>query len=536
MEDIDSDVKNRTRNRSSKASLYTVQKFKRQGTSSFERAFGFLSKVPWEKISIWAIFLFLFWTLRDFFTLILLTFVFTYIANTLVRFLSNRLRVDRRSLTVLLFIAFLGLFLGPGQWFANRVIEQGRPLAREAAGFIQELSKDDVPENGSSSTTPSSGDEETSDQDQQAERFPEEGGKKKRESTSSDAGQPNSQPSSTETSDENKRTTPETTGKADASPQNLQWKIRELQYRIESLNRKINNLQSPESNQSGGTRGTHRAEKRLQQVREVPEQIRDFVNDIIRQNLGSDWLAWIQNRGLYDNFLVEIHQLWKSSIPYITQFTNVVLVNVGNFLFTFLLALLFSFLIVFDIPRLQERLSQFEKGRLRDFYREIAPSLANFGTIMGRTLQAQAMIAVVNTVLTIAGIYIMSLLTGIDFTPYLAVLTIIVFVCSFVPVLGVIISTIPIGLIALTKGGIWPLIAVVILIMVIHGIEAYILNPNIYGVHLRMHPLLVLIVLLVAEHFFGLWGLVLGVPVSVYLLDIVIQQATPEELFYQPEN
>lgn len=481
-----------------------------KGLSSFERAFGFLSKVPWEKVSIWTIFLFLFWTLRDFFTLILLTFVFSYITNSIVSTFSGRLKVDRRSLTILIYVLFLGLFLGPGQWFANRVVEQGRPLAQDAATFIRKLGEEQ--EEG---TLPRETPSDESSEEEAAESVPDDGP----DPSAGKNGTP--RPDSSKVGPQGQN----------SESERVTWRIRELQYRIQALNEEIDTIKNRTNEERSP--GPTVSERSLKRTEDVPDHIRNFVNDILRKNIGSDWMNWVQNRGLYDYFLVEVHQIWKNGIPHITQYANIILVNLGNFLFTFLLAILFSFLIVFDIPNLKERLSQFEEGRLRDFYLEIAPSLANFGTVMGRTLQAQAMIAVLNTILTMSGIYLMSLATGIDFIRYLAVLTIIVFVCSFVPVLGVIISTIPIGLIALVKGGIWPLIGVIVLILAIHAIETYILNPNIYGVHLRMHPLVVLIVLLVAEHFFGLWGLVLGVPVSVYLLDIVIQQTTPEELFYQ---
>jgi predicted PurR-regulated permease PerM len=55
-----------------------------------------------------------------------------------------------------------------------------------------------------------------------------------------------------------------------------------------------------------------------------------------------------------------------------------------------------------------------------------------------------------------------------------------------------------------------------------HFIESNILNPRIVGHVLHLHPVLVLVVLLVAEHFFGVWGLLLGMPVAVYVISHVI--------------
>ena len=59
-------------------------------------------------------------------------------------------------------------------------------------------------------------------------------------------------------------------------------------------------------------------------------------------------------------------------------------------------------------------------------------------------------------------------------------------------------------------------------VLIIHFIETTLLNPKIMGDMLKLHPLLVLVILVVGEHFFGVWGLLLGVPVCVYIFRFVI--------------
>ena len=56
----------------------------------------------------------------------------------------------------------------------------------------------------------------------------------------------------------------------------------------------------------------------------------------------------------------------------------------------------------------------------------------------------------------------------------------------------------------------------------IRVIEAYVLNPIIYGRHMRLNPVLALIILYVGYHAFGLWGMLLGVPVARYFIHDVI--------------
>lgn len=88
---------------------------------------------------------------------------------------------------------------------------------------------------------------------------------------------------------------------------------------------------------------------------------------------------------------------------------------------------------------------------------------------------------------------------------------------------GCIISTFPIGFVALTEYGFIKLALVILMVFGVHVVEAYGLNPAIYSAHLRLHPLLVLTVLVIAEHSMGVWGLLLAVPMTVFALDYCIR-------------
>lgn len=181
---------------------------------------------------------------------------------------------------------------------------------------------------------------------------------------------------------------------------------------------------------------------------------------------------------------------------------------------TVLLSLLFSFLIVLDLTRLTYELKRLEHSRLHDFYHESAEPVVRFASVLARAFRAQAMIAVTNTVLTLIGFWILGLKNSL-------LLGTIVFFFSFIPVLGVFISTTPAVLVALNQGGLKLAILIIVLVTIIHLIEAYVLNPMIYGHHLKLNPVIVLIILFVGHHFFGLWGMLLGVPVTYYVLHYV---------------
>ena len=55
------------------------------------------------------------------------------------------------------------------------------------------------------------------------------------------------------------------------------------------------------------------------------------------------------------------------------------------------------------------------------------------------------------------------------------------------------------------------------MIAIVHIVEAYILNPRIVSAVLKINPILTLIILYIGYSLFGVWGVLLGVPVSVYI-------------------
>ena len=84
-------------------------------------------------------------------------------------------------------------------------------------------------------------------------------------------------------------------------------------------------------------------------------------------------------------------------------------------------------------------------------------------------------------------------------------------------------STLPAALFAFKAGGITLVLWLVVMVLLVHAVEAYMLNPIIYGRHMKMHPVAIIVILLVGEHLFGIWGLLLGVPMAAFVWTYVIQ-------------
>ena len=64
---------------------------------------------------------------------------------------------------------------------------------------------------------------------------------------------------------------------------------------------------------------------------------------------------------------------------------------------TILLGLLFSYLILIDLGRIKRGIGRLKNSRVGDFYEEAAQPIVRFGILVGRAIEAQASIPLVNT-------------------------------------------------------------------------------------------------------------------------------------------
>ena len=154
------------------------------------------------------------------------------------------------------------------------------------------------------------------------------------------------------------------------------------------------------------------------------------------------------------------------------------------------------------------------RERIMGFFRSLVfpEARRSFDLLMARidrglsgVVRGQMLICLVNGVLSAIGFWLFDL-------KYWPILSILAGVMSLVPIFGSILSSIPIVAIALTQSfGV--AVEVLLWIVGIHQLEANLLNPKIIGDQAKIHPVLVVFSLLVGEHFFGLSGALLAVPV-----------------------
>ncbi|WP_313799261.1 AI-2E family transporter [Cytobacillus sp.] len=188
--------------------------------------------------------------------------------------------------------------------------------------------------------------------------------------------------------------------------------------------------------------------------------------------------------------------------------------GVSNIAIQVMLSLILSLFFLLEKTRLIEFTAKFKNSKIAPFYNEIEFFAKKFVLTFGKVIEAQFIIALVNCVLTTLALWIMGF-------PQLMGLSILIFLLGLIPVAGVIISLIPLCTIAYTLGGFIKVIYILIVIMIIHAIEAYILNPKLMSAKTDLPVFYTFIVLIFGEHFFGVWGLIVGIPVFVFLLDVL---------------
>lgn len=179
-----------------------------------------------------------------------------------------------------------------------------------------------------------------------------------------------------------------------------------------------------------------------------------------------------------------------------------------------MIALILSIFFLLEKPRLKEFTSKFKDSKIAPFYFEVEYFAQKFIRTFGKVIEAQFIIAIVNTILSVIALMIMGF-------PQIFGLGIMIFFLGLIPVAGVIISLIPLMLIAFTIGGLLKVVYVVIAIMIIHAIEAYILNPKLMSSKTDLPVFYTFVVLIFSQNLFGVWGLIVGIPIFVFLLDVL---------------
>lgn len=212
---------------------------------------------------------------------------------------------------------------------------------------------------------------------------------------------------------------------------------------------------------------------------------------------------------LAKDLLKEIADYFAAQSTHILSQMQSIITGLIRFIFEFFLVLMISAFILSDTERIKRFLFRLVATEDRSRFDNL---LSRIDTGLSGVVRGQLIICLINGVLTLIGLLLLKI-------KFAFVLATIAGVLSFVPIFGSIISTLPIVIVALTSGPL-PALLSLMWIVAIHALEANLLNPKILGNSAKIHPVLVVLALIAGEHYFGIAGAVLAVPVASIMLTL----------------
>ncbi len=258
----------------------------------------------------------------------------------------------------------------------------------------------------------------------------------------------------------------------------------------------------------------------IQELSDLPKQfpfVKDQVDQVRAQlqeirNLNQDVVGTINRITTEQNYGLLVNVLGNLKI-------------FGSAVAQLLLALLLSFVFIVDRAKIVSYFEAIKGGNFSFLYREYANIFGKIGRAFGMIFKAQAVISMVNTLLTAASLFVIGQVYGFladkGGFPYLFTLSIVVFILGFVPVVGFLVSSIPLIVVGALYGGLNMVLLVVAMVAVVHAVEAYFLNPRIVSSYAQIPVSLSFLILFVSQHAFGMVGLLVGVPLYYLAVDLL---------------
>lgn len=182
--------------------------------------------------------------------------------------------------------------------------------------------------------------------------------------------------------------------------------------------------------------------------------------------------------------------------------------NAANFVFGLVLVLVFTFFFMLHFREMTETVKRYipaaHRERALDIIGRIDGTMANF-------FRGRLMVCVIAGIVYVVGLR----LSGIDFW---LLIGLVGGVMSFIPILGVILPMIPACAFALLTGNPWAsLLGVLLTFSVVQWVVEPVANTLILSRQVKMHPVTIMLALLIGGTLFGVFGLLLSVPLTAII-------------------
>jgi predicted PurR-regulated permease PerM len=226
----------------------------------------------------------------------------------------------------------------------------------------------------------------------------------------------------------------------------------------------------------------------------VPQPISRDVEDV---NFEEFDLAAVIN-----NFIESLTENLQSILLGFLNYGQIIVFTVVTSIFQTFITLMIAAFIIID----HEKILAFYLGLFPTrFANNIELFMQKQDAGLTGVVRGQMIICLVNGTLTGIGLFVLDV-------KFALTLSLVATVCSIIPIFGVIISSVPIILMAITNSFFTALLALG-WIVIIHFIEGNILNPKIIGKSAEIHPVLVILALMAGQNAYGIFGALIAVPI-----------------------
>lgn len=240
----------------------------------------------------------------------------------------------------------------------------------------------------------------------------------------------------------------------------------------------------------------------IRQLYFIRKQVMHFNPDDYKDILDNRILALIQQTNLsgYLNQSGAVLVKWLIKIQQLSV----------DILIAFVLSLLF----MIEQDQLVNFVRKIENSKISFIYKYYKYLGKKFLNSFGKIMEVQAILSLVNAVLASISFAFIGFdnILGLGF---------MMFMLGLIPIAGLLIALIPLLIIAFNIGGVTKIIYVLIILGILHLLEGYILKPKLMSMSVNLPVFFVFVVLIFSEHFMGVWGLIIGIPLFVFLLDIL---------------
>jgi predicted PurR-regulated permease PerM len=213
-----------------------------------------------------------------------------------------------------------------------------------------------------------------------------------------------------------------------------------------------------------------------------------------------------------------LEKLSNNLVKYLSQHRSVVegtVLTGGRILVELLAGVVLCFFISFFLIKDGDRIWAWLTGGLAAERKRRAD--------LGARAAWQAVVYYVRGTVAVAAIH--SVVMGITLTimnaPLVAPLALFMFVAAFVPLVGVLIAGTLATLIVLASKGLFAALILVGVMIVMNQLEGHLLQPQVVGKMVRLHPLAVILVLSVAGVTAGIAGAVVAIPITAAITNAV---------------